>query len=87
MRSFAAANQVRLGPGRRIGDAQRLRAKDAELTALGRCKCGLWKPCGNCLPTLLELATSRPGGGPALPEAPSGLSEVYEALKVTKGKR
>lgn len=46
---------------------------DAKLSAQGRCKCGLLLPCESCLPTIQELAITRPGSGEAYPEAAEGL--------------
>lgn len=37
------------------------RFSSARLSRFGRCKCGLLLPCTSCLPTVRDLAESRPG--------------------------
>lgn len=75
-RNFDAANLARYARpsnGRTPGDMERLRARDAQLSAQGRCRCGLLLPCESCLSTIQELAVTRPGSGEAYPEAVEGL--------------
>ena len=39
-----------------------------------RCECGLLLPCHDCIPSILELATSRRGPGRVMPEGgPTGM--------------
>jgi hypothetical protein len=33
-----------------------------------RCRCGLRLPCNGCLPSIEEVAYSRPGGGETVPD-------------------
>jgi len=39
------------------------KALDAKLSALGRCKCGLLRPCESCLPTIGEVSGRRQYAG------------------------
>lgn len=43
---------------------------DAKITALGRCRCGLWLPCHSCPRSAAELADARPGAGATYPGPP-----------------
>lgn len=65
-----ARELLRAGAKPRTGNLTHAESKalDERLTRYGRCThCSLWLPCV-CIGGAVDLATSRPGAGPTMPE-------------------